>query len=389
MCALPPLVLPWLAWQGTGFSGAALNAHAPLPTVAGELLKAVARLPLAVAPKLALSSRTDAGVHALLNTVHLDLWRAPRTPSAERRSGGGAAPAVLEPGQPGSAAPGAPGAAVPHCPAYGSNELKSVLNAFLPETINVIRVARVPRTLHARYGVRAREYVYRVQYPVRDLPRGVEYDDGGGGDVGDVGVPQSPRKLVDGWCATVLEPRRSWYVPWPLDLGVLRHESQSLVGTHDFTTFRGSGCGSPTPVKTIDSIEVSDPVPSFFGRLRRRRGGGGGGAAHAGGPGGPGVDSEDDDDDDGNDGELATAEIEVVVRGRSFMYNQVRLVVAALVRRASPHRAGKKAPIPSMTELLAGRSRALIPGLAPPHGMVIRGSTVGCRRARGEKGEGG
>lgn len=78
--------------------------------------------------KLILSSRTDAGVHALQSTVHVDLERAN--------------------GQP-----------------YDPNVITYLLNRNFYHSSNHIRVLNsiiVPDTFHCRYNAKSRSYVYRI-----------------------------------------------------------------------------------------------------------------------------------------------------------------------------------------------------------------------------------
>ena len=43
----------------------------------------------------------------------------------------------------------------------------------------------------------------------------------------------------------------------PLDSDAMDEAAQSLVGLHDFTTFRSAHCQSESPVKTLDELEVT------------------------------------------------------------------------------------------------------------------------------------
>ena len=70
----------WVAWpllvayDGSGFRGFARQADPTVPTVAGVLAGAIARTArLEGPPSLVCAGRTDAGVHALGQVVHVDL----------------------------------------------------------------------------------------------------------------------------------------------------------------------------------------------------------------------------------------------------------------------------------------------------------------------------
>jgi tRNA pseudouridine38-40 synthase len=54
-----------------------------------------------------------------------------------------------------------------------------------------------------------------------------------------------------------LDLDRAWWIPKPLDADRRHHAAQTLVGHHDFTTFRATQCQSKTPVKTLEQLDVS------------------------------------------------------------------------------------------------------------------------------------
>lgn len=89
---------------------------------------------------LTLSSRTDAGVHALHSTVHVDL---------HRRNG-----------QP-----------------YDGSGVAIVLNRFLFKKrlpIRVLSVEHVPETFHSRYSAKSRTYLYRLATPKQAVTPPIE-----------------------------------------------------------------------------------------------------------------------------------------------------------------------------------------------------------------------
>ncbi|NBW39370.1 tRNA pseudouridine(38-40) synthase TruA [bacterium] len=57
----------------------------------------------------------------------------------------------------------------------------------------------------------------------------------------------SPPALQFGYVMHVIEP---------LDIDIMRHESECLIGTHDFSSFRGHGCGARSPVRCIEEITI-------------------------------------------------------------------------------------------------------------------------------------
>jgi tRNA pseudouridine38-40 synthase len=54
-----------------------------------------------------------------------------------------------------------------------------------------------------------------------------------------------------------LEHKRVWHVPSDLDVDKMHEAAQTILGQHDFTTFRAAECQSNSPVKTLNSFDVS------------------------------------------------------------------------------------------------------------------------------------
>lgn len=113
---------------------------------------------------------------------------------------------------------------------------------------------------------------------------------------------------------------RVWWVPKPLDAGAMGEATEALVGRHDFTTFRAASCQSASPVKTLDRLEV------------RRCG----------------------------------EEITVEARARSFMQNQVRIMVGTLKLVGE----GKRRPA-DVADALAARDRRAGGQTAPAKGLYL------------------
>jgi len=97
-------------------------------------------------------------------------------------------------------------------------------NTKLPDSIAIKWIKPVDDDFHARFGAKSRSYRYILN--TRKIPLGI---------------------LAD-------------YVsryPLDLDLDAMRSAVQSLIGTHDFSAYRASGCQSMDPVKTMYSIEIN------------------------------------------------------------------------------------------------------------------------------------
>lgn len=96
-------------------------------------------------------------------------------------------------------------------------------NANLPLGVSVSWAAPVAEDFHARFSATARRYRYLIH-----------------------SAPVRPAHLLEG-------------VTWvrePLDEGAMHRAAQSLLGERDFSSFRGAGCQSNTPMRNVHSVEV-------------------------------------------------------------------------------------------------------------------------------------
>ncbi|XP_056399334.1 tRNA pseudouridine synthase-like 1 [Hyla sarda] len=142
-----------------------------------------------------ISSRTDAGVHAICNSAHVDIERPPDKPS------------------------------------FSEDLLVKALNFHLmPEPISIIKAIRVSEDFHARFKAISRKYFYRVV-------TGCHYTD----------LPVFERNLC--WAASESH----------LDIPRIQEAAQFFVGTHDFSGFRSTNKDTPlkSPVKTLLQASIS------------------------------------------------------------------------------------------------------------------------------------
>ena len=103
--------------------------------------------------------------------------------------------------------------------------LSEALNHHLkPNPVVVIAAETVPDNFEARFSATARHYEYRI-------------------------LNRRTRPTLD--CDRV------WQVSVPLDAEAMHRAAQSLLGKHDFTTFRAAGCQSNSPIRTLDRLDVS------------------------------------------------------------------------------------------------------------------------------------
>ncbi len=133
------------------------------------------------------------------------------------------------------------------------------------------------------------------------------------------------------YCYTILNRRAPavldphvWLVRHPLDPALMAEAARHLVGRHDFTTFRSTMCQAASPVKSVDEIRVEHRQSD------------------------------------------AGACLEIHVRARSFLHNQVRSFVGTLERVGAgawpPHR---------VAQALNARDRAACGPVAPPGGLCL------------------
>ena len=102
--------------------------------------------------------------------------------------------------------------------------VRNALNAHLaPAPISVLEASVAPDGWHARFSATERRYRYRI------LNR------------------MSPPALDLG---------RVWHVKKPLDAVAMHAAAQTLIGHHDFTTFRDLACQAKSPMKTLDVANV-------------------------------------------------------------------------------------------------------------------------------------
>lgn len=262
------------------------------------------------------SSRTDAGVHALDATMHVDLTRVSRrTPSLTPKP-------------------------------FEAHAVMSATNHFLRRAgANDARVwacARVcPETFHARYSATARTYVYRLRVSPAHRP------------------------------PSVFEKGKVWHVvrDEPLDVNAMREAARLLTGARDFSSFRARGCQAKSAARTVDAldVEVDDALANAFDPeytrtderfslpeevLEREE-------------------TNREETNGGSGDELKKKKnfvscVAVTARAPSFLYHQVRLMVATLVAVG----AGDMTPA-DVQELLAKKDVSFAPPMAPACGLYL------------------
>ena len=171
---------------------------------------------------------------------------------------------------------------------FAPDKVRDALNHFLrPDPVVVLEAREAVADFHARFSATARHYLFRI------LNR------------------RAPPGLDDG---------RVWHVSHRLDADAMHAAAQSLVGQHDFTTFRAAECQSASPVKTLDRLDVS------------RR----------------------------------ADEIHIEASARSFLHHQIRSFAGTLKLVGE----GKWQP-KDVAEALAARDRSRCGPVSPPDGLYL------------------
>jgi len=127
-------------------------------------------------------------------------------------------------------------------------------------------------------------------------------------------------RILNRLSPSALDHGQVWHVPVPLDAEAMAEAASVLVGRHDFNSFRSVNCQANSSIKTLDRLAVH------------------------------------------RDGE----EIEIDVGARSFLHNQVRILVGTLqlVGRGQWSRR-------DVEQALAARDRTRAGPTAPPIGLCL------------------
>jgi tRNA pseudouridine38-40 synthase len=127
-------------------------------------------------------------------------------------------------------------------------------------------------------------------------------------------------RIVNRKAPLALDRGFAWHVAAPLNAERMNDGAQRFVGHHDFTSFRAARCQAKSPEKTLKRLEVS------------------------------------------REGEV----IDIRAEARSFLHNQVRIMVGALKLVGE----GKWSP-DDITAALEARDRARGGLTAPPNGLYL------------------
>lgn len=167
------------------------------------------------------------------------------------------------------------------------NTMRDALNANLPQDIYVRRVHSVADNFSPRFAAKKRIYHYYI----------------------------SKSREPD-----LFRRRYVWWFPYQLDLAAMRKGAESLLGEHDFSTFR-TGRDDRNPIRSISAIRILD-YPSGILLIR--------------------------------------------VEGVSFLKRMVRNIVGLLVKVGTGTIEAE-----TVRELLQSQNRSNLPGTAPPQGLFF------------------
>ena len=107
---------------------------------------------------------------------------------------------------------------------WKTDTVRDAINAYLkPEPVAILSAEQVAPEFSARMDAIKRHYCYRI-------------------------LNRRPQPA--------LERNRVWHIVWPLDADIMHHEAQTLLGKHDFTTFRAAECQASGPLRTLDRLDV-------------------------------------------------------------------------------------------------------------------------------------
>jgi tRNA pseudouridine38-40 synthase len=112
----------------------------------------------------------------------------------------------------------------------------------------------------------------------------------------------------------------AWHVIEPLDTTIMNEAAQHLIGFHDFESFRSTQCQSRSSLKSIDIIRV----------------------------------------------EMHGGNIDIFISARSFLHNQVRIIVGTLRKVGN----GSWNPY-KVVDILKSKDRSAAGQTAPPYGLYL------------------
>jgi tRNA pseudouridine38-40 synthase len=177
------------------------------------------------------SSRTDAGVSAICNRFHVDIARPVKVRKPKGAEGLEFSFIETEALRT-SDIVYAPCREVQYSsePPFDPHVVVKAVNKYLDrEQLHVMDARVVDSTFDAVRNALSRTYMYRIVYSP--------------------GLRNSSRSWL-------LQADQAWNVHSELDIKAMQQAAASLVGTHDFSSFRNAGCVAKTPVRNLISFDI-------------------------------------------------------------------------------------------------------------------------------------
>ena len=112
--------------------------------------------------------------------------------------------------------------------AIPAENIPRAMIAHIPKDIVVLEAIEIPLDWKPRWNIYGKEYVYTIH-----------------------------NQLI----ANPLTKRYHWHVKKPLNIELMKAAGNELLGTHDFTTLKGTNSTPADPVKTIMGIHVEGKGP--------------------------------------------------------------------------------------------------------------------------------
>ncbi|WP_353893463.1 tRNA pseudouridine(38-40) synthase TruA [Proteinivorax hydrogeniformans] len=165
--------------------------------------------------------------------------------------------------------------------------LIKAMNANLPLDIRVLDAEIVDLNFHSRYHAKGKTYSYLIDNSVAHRPLWMKY---------------------------------SHHIPHPLDVKAMQKASTYLLGTHDFTSFKGRKGVTKSPIRTLYNIDTN----------------------------------------------AKDRYITFTIEGNGFLYNMVRIIVGTLIIVGRGQLQSHE-----VYEILKQKDRSFAGPTAPAHGLIL------------------
>jgi tRNA pseudouridine38-40 synthase len=171
---------------------------------------------------------------------------------------------------------------------FNARQVRDALNYHMkPHPVVVVRAVPAPEGWNPRFSAVLRSYRYQI---------------------------------INRRARPALLAGRAWHVGAPLDARAMHEGAQTLLGRHDFTSFRAAACQAKSPIRTLDRLDVT------------------------------------------RDGDVITIEAEA----RSFLHHQVRNLAGSLRLVGDG-----KWPVARLRTVLDARDRSAAGPTAPAEGLCL------------------